>query len=907
MALAKPIETEMAPAYQPNDVEPAIYQRWLDADVFRPEGAGSRADWTKSPFVITQPPPNITGSLHTGHALTTTVEDLMIRRARMQGFPTLWVPGVDHASISAQVVLDKIIAKDGESRASLGRERYLERMWTFINETRAAIGNQHQRLGASVDWERLRFTMDEGSAKAVRVAFKRLYDEGLAYRGEQLINWCPRDLTSVSDLEVIATPTKGTLWSVRYHLVDEGGAPILDETITVATTRPETILGDTAVAVHPADARYTHLIGRSVLIPFVDRVVPIIADDVVRQDFGTGAVKITPAHDQDDFETGKRHSLALIDVMTDDGHINEHGARFAGMSLTGARGAILDALRERGDLVGEQPHDMILGRCERSNDVIEPRLKTQWFVRTKPMAAKAMAAVNEGRTTFVQAHHRKVFFDWMENIHDWNVSRQLWWGHRIPAWYCPDGHITVSDALEGPSVCDVCGRPAADLRQEDDIFDTWFSSGLWPWSTLGWPDETPDLAKYYPTTVMETGYDILFFWVARMMMLGEQLTGREPFAKVYLHGIVRDPLGQKMSKSKGNVLDPLGVINELGADALRFALLHGPEPSQDQKMSRPRLEDARNFANKIWNAARFVLTVRPAEMPADFALGLIDTDSLGPAEHWILQHCTATIGAVDAAYANFEFGEVARLLYDAIWNDFCDWYVELAKIGLNDPASTPQRKRAIWSTLTWALDVYLRLLHPLMPMLTEEIWGKLPHRADDPELLIVAAWPSAADAAVAADERLADGATSLIELVSAIRAARAESGIEAADVLPAEIWLAAGPARAAYPEMAAALARLARVEPTLVAERPVLGDGLSTVTGAAEARLTRSDADRDRERARLDKELRNVDAQLAATNARLADVGFTGRAPADVVEQTRRRAAELTEQKAALESRVKGD
>jgi valyl-tRNA synthetase len=897
----------MAPAYQPGDVEPAIYQRWLDADVFAPEGKGSRADWSRKPFVITQPPPNITGSLHVGHALTTTLEDLMIRRARMQGFPTLWLPGVDHASISAQVVLDKIIAKDGETRNSLGRERYLERMWQFINETREQIGLQHRRLGASVDWDRLRFTMDEGSARAVRVGFKRLYDEGLAYRGEKLINWCPRDLTSVSDLEVIATPTKGTLWSVRYHLVDDAGQPIADQTITVATTRPETILGDTAVAVHPGDQRYEGLVGRSVLIPFVDRVVPIIADDVVRQDFGTGAVKITPAHDQDDFETGKRHDLPLIDVMTDDGHINENGAQFAGMTLAAAREAILDALRESGDLVGEQPHDMILGRCERSNDVIEPRLKTQWFLRTKPMAAKAMAAVNEGRTTFIQAHHRKVFFDWMENIHDWNVSRQLWWGHRIPAWYCPDGHITVSDALDGPTACAACGRPAAELHQEVDIFDTWFSSSMWPFSTLGWPDTTPDFEKYYPTSVMETGYDILFFWVARMMMLGETLTGREPFSTVYLHGIVRDPQGQKMSKSKGNVLDPLGAINELGADALRFALLHGPEPSQDQKMSRPRLEDARNFANKIWNAARFVLSVRPAEMPADFLLGLVDTDSLGPAEHWILQRCAATTVAVDAAYANFEFGEVARLLYDAIWNDFCDWYVELAKIGLADATSTPEPKRAIWSTLTWVLDVYLRLLHPLMPMITEEIWGKLPHRPGDPDLLMVAAWPSASDAAVSADERLADGATALIDLVSAIRAARAESGIEAADILPAQIWLADGPARAAYPQMAAALARLARIQPTLVDQRPVLGDGLATVTNAAEARLTRSDADREREQARLEKELRNVEAQLAATNARLADAGFTGRAPADVVQQTRRRAAELIEQQAALQARVKGE
>jgi valyl-tRNA synthetase len=519
------------------------------------------------------------------------------------------------------------------------------------------------------------------------------------------------------------------------------------------------------------------------------------------------------------------------------------------------------------------------------------------------MADKAMAAVTEGRTTFVQAHHRKVFFDWMENIHDWNVSRQLWWGHRIPAWYCPDDHITVSDALEGPAACDVCGRPAAELRQEDDIFDTWFSSGLWPWSTLGWPESTPDFEKYYPTTVMETGYDILFFWVARMMMLGEWLTGREPFRFVYLHGIVRDPLGQKMSKSKGNVLDPLGVIDELGADALRFALLHGPEPSQDQKLSQPRLEDARNFANKIWNAARFVLSVRPAETPADFALGLTDHDQMGPAEHWILSRCEATLAAVEGAYADFEFGEVARLLYDAIWNDFCDWYVELAKIGLADAAASEGRKRAIWSTLTWVLDRYLRLLHPLMPMLTEEIWGKLPHRADDPELLIVAPWPVAGDSVFVADTNLAEAATDVIGLVTAIRSARAESGIEAGDILPAQIWLADGPARAAYAAMAAAMARLARVTPQLVADRVTLKDGLTVVTASGEARLAQSDAQREREHARLEKELSSLKAQLASANARLSDTSFVDRAPEAVVDEARKRVAELQTQVDALTSR----
>ena len=547
---------DMPPAYKPADVEPRIYQLWLDADVFAPDGKGSRADMRRKPFVITQPPPNITGALHVGHALTATVEDAMIRRARMQGYPTLWVPGVDHASIAAQVVLDRMLAKEGESRASLGRERYLERMWAFINQTRAIMGDQHRRLGASLDWSRLRFTMDDGSARAVRVAFKRLYDDGLAYRAEQLINWCPGCRTSVSDLEVIATPTRGTLWSVRYHFVRDDGSIDPHDAITVATTRPETILGDTAVAVHPEDDRYTASVGRRVLIPFVNRVVPVIADDVVRRDFGTGAVKITPAHDADDFETGKRHGLAMIDVMTDDGRINDNGAAYAGLKLEEARKRILADLAEAGDLAGEQAHEMVIGRCERSNDIIEPRIKTQWFIKVKPMADKAMASVREGRTDFVPKRYRKTFFDWMENIHDWNVSRQLWWGHRIPAWYCPDGHVTVSDQLDGPSACAVCGRAGVELTHETDIFDTWFSSGLWPFSTLGWPEDTPDLRTYYPTSVMETGHEIIFFWVARMMMLGEWLTGLPPFHTVYLHGIVRDPFGQKMSKTKGNVVDP---------------------------------------------------------------------------------------------------------------------------------------------------------------------------------------------------------------------------------------------------------------------------------------------------------------------------------------------------------------
>ena len=588
--------TALPKAYVPSEVEGRVYERWLAADVFPPDGAGSTADPHLPPFTIIQPPPNVTGSLHLGHAQRTAVEDLMIRHARMRGHPTLFLPGLDHASIAAQFVLDGILAKEGESRASLGRERYLERMRAFSDSTKPVMLGQQRRVGASADWGRLRYTMDEGSAKAVRVAFERLYRDGLAYRTEALINWCPGCRTSVSDLEVIPTPETGTLWFVRYHLIDEAtGQPDPNAWVTVATTRPETILGDTAVAVHPDDERYRDVVGRRVRIPFVERDVPVIADPIVEREFGTGALKITPAHDHDDYATGKRHDLPMITVLNDDATINEAGAPFTGLDRYAARERILEELRARGDLEGEEPHEMVIGRCQRSNDVIEPRLKTQWFIRTEPLAAKALAATREGRTRILPARFEKTWEHWMTSIRDWNVSRQLWWGHRIPAWYCPDGHVTVSSEPDGPPACEVCGRPASELEQDPDIFDTWFSSGLWPFSTLGWPDATPDYERFYPTSVMETGYDIIFFWVARMMMLGIQLTGEVPFHTVYLSGLIRDPEGQKMSKTKGNVVDPLAVIDETGADALalrgdpRHDPGAGPEVRAHQARARPQL------------------------------------------------------------------------------------------------------------------------------------------------------------------------------------------------------------------------------------------------------------------------------------------------------------------------------
>jgi valyl-tRNA synthetase len=904
--------TELPKAYRPADFEAAIYERWLAADVFAPDGAGSTADPDAEPFTIIQPPPNITGSLHIGHAQRTAVEDLMIRHARMLGRPTLFLPGLDHASIAAQYVLDRIIAAEGESRQSLGRERYLERMWRFINETREVMLGQQRRVGGSFDWSRLRFTMDESSAKAVRVAFERLYRDGLAYRTEALVNWCPGCQTSVSDLEVIPKPETGTLWTVRYHLIDEAtGQPEPDATISVATTRPETILGDTAVAVHPDDERYRALVGRRVRIPFVDRDVPIIADEVVDREFGTGAVKITPAHDHEDYATGRRHDLPMITVLADDATVAGTGTPYDGLDRHVARDRIVADLDARGDLVASRSHEMVIGRCDRSNDVIEPRLKTQWFIRTKPLAERALASTRSGRTRIVPERFVKVWEHWMTNIRDWNVSRQLWWGHRIPAWYCPDGHITVSSNEAGPSACEVCGRPAAELRQDPDIFDTWFSSGLWPFSTLGWPDDTPDLARFYPTSVMETAHEILFFWVARMMMLGLHFTGQEPFHTVYLSGLIRDAQGLKMSKTKGNVVDPLSVMEESGADAMRFAVIHGSTPGLDQRFGEQKLESGRNFANKLWNATRFVLGARPVRIGPDAERLNPDPAHLGPAERWIRSRVAATTSEVDRAIAEYAFAEVTRSLYDGIWSEFCDWGLELAKVRLADSSLSPAEHEATWWTLVEALDAYLRLLHPIMPFVTEQLWGALPHRASDPKLLIVARWPGAGERD--ADAEAAVGA--FIDLIRAVRNARAEAKVEPALWLPVGVALPVelGPV---FEDLRPAIARLARARPI---ERHLTREalhaatsgreGLAVVVGEIEAVISLTGQEGDgatpaADRARLERELAEAEGYLEAARARLANEAFTAKAPPQVVAGAQAREAELADQVERLRQRL---
>ncbi len=881
---------ELAPRYDAASVEPAIYERWMAADAFRPapeRPAGSE------PFVVIQPPPNVTGALHIGHALTATVEDVIVRYHRMRGDDTLWLPGVDHASIGAQFVLDKLIAEEGETRASLGRDRYLERMWRFMDETRSVIGEQHRRLGASADWERLRFTMDEVSARAVRTAFKRLWDAGLVYRGEALVNWCPRCLTTISDLENVHRDETGTLWTIRYHLELEEGVPDPDRWISVATTRPETLLGDTAVAVHPEDERYRHLVGGHAILPFIGRRLPILADEHVDRAFGTGAVKITPAHDANDYELAKRHGLPAVTVLDEQARMSGEAGDFFGRDRYEAREAILDRLREMGDLEGERPHQMVVGHCERCGTVVEPRLSVQWFIRVQPLADRALASVREGRTRILPAHFEKVYAHWMENIHDWAVGRQLWWGHRIPAWFCPDGHVTVSDAENGPDGCGECGRPAAELRQETDIFDTWFSSGLWPFSTLGWPEDTADMARFYPTSVMETGYDILFFWVARMMMLGLFCTDREPFHTVYLHGMIRAEGGVKMSKTKGNSVDPLGLVEEIGADALRFALVSGSAPGSDLRLTKAKLDGGRNFTNKLWNAARFVLGSRPDGAAPDRA----EAPTL--AARWMRSRLAAATERATRQLDALDLGGYAATVYDVAWSDYCDWFLEMAKVDLRREEATDASRAATWRAAADGLESLLRLLHPLMPFVTEEIWAALSEASEVPNhgesLLVNAAWPVAGERDPAAEREFG----AVADLVREVRTLRTEAGVAAGAWLPLVVEPADDEGRAALQRARIHLGALARVRPIELAdgaERPALvaASPLGVAWLGVDAAVAGAAAER---RA---AQIEQLDRNIRRVRDLLGNSAFAERAPASVVERERLRLAELERERAQL-------
>jgi valyl-tRNA synthetase len=882
--MAETPKDEMPKAYEPARVEQKWYKFWLDKGYFTP-----KIDPKKKPFVIIMPPPNVTGELHIGQALTAILEDIMIRWHRMKAEPTLWLPGVDHAAIAAQVVVERELAKEGFDRRQLGREKFLERMWRWVNSYRHIITQQHQRLGASCDWSRERFTMDEGPSRAVRTAFVRLYEKGLIYRGERIINWCPRCATALSDLETDHKDVQGHLYYVRYPL--EGDK----EFITVATTRPETILGDTAVAVNPKDKRFKAMVGKKVILPVVKRVIPIIADEAVDPQFGTGAVKITPAHDPVDFEIAQRQGLPLINILNPDVTMNENAGPYKGLDRFKCREAILADLEEEGLLVKVEPYSHSVGHCDRCQTVIEPLASQQWFVNTKPLAKPAIDAVVSGRITIIPERFTKVYLNWMENIRDWCISRQLWWGHRIPVWYCRDcGEITA--AVDEPKSCRKCG--SSNIEQDPDVLDTWFSSALWTHSTLGWPDDTPDLRYFYPSTVMETGYDILFFWVARMIMMGLEDTGDIPFRTVYLHGLIRDEKGEKMSKTRGNVVNPVEAMERYGTDALRFALVTGTSPGNDSRLSEDKLESGRNFANKLWNATRFV--VRSIEPEADVK---IQSGKLALEDRWILSRLSGTIATVTRLMDSFQFGEAQRQLHDFIWGEFCDWYIEFAKIRL-----LSKEKPSPLPVLVRVLETSLRLLHPFMPFVTEELWQNLKKRLSSDwqpiDSIMIAPYPEADKKAVDPEAERVMGA--VIEVIHAIRNVRAENKVESGRWVEAQVF--AG-------ELTPAITAYSTVIQTLAQARPITfhdirqegfegipsegNDLMIVLPNAIVVRIPmESMVDLKAERKRLEQEIARSQAEVARLEARLEDKAFLNKAPPAVVNKER---AKLAERKDKLE------
>jgi valyl-tRNA synthetase len=886
---AKPgVESSLAKAYDPRLVETGVYDRWDDAGYFQPR---ERPD--RKPFVVVMPPPNVTGELHIGHALFVTVEDIMIRWHRMLGDPTLWIPGADHAGIAGQWVVEKELAKEGLTRHDLGREKFLQRVWQFMNQYRGRIREQMKILGASCDWTHFVFTRDPGPSRAVRHVFKRLYDKGLIYRGERLISWCPRCQTALSDLEVVHRDEAGSLWTITYPIDVKGSV----EVISVATTRPETMLGDTGVAVHPDDDRYRHLVGKNARLPILDRLIPIVADAAVDPAFGTGAVKVTPAHDPNDFEIAKRQGLPAINVMNTDGTMNENGGPFAGMSIAAARSAVVARLQQDGRLVRTEPHVHAVGHCQRCDTVVEPLISTQWFVRMEELARPAIAAARDGSLQFVPEHFRGVYLNWLENIHDWTVSRQLWWGHRIPVWYCRRCGETIVTTEEMLDACPHCGGP---VEQDPDVLDTWFSSGLWPFSTLGWPDDTPDLRRYYPSSVMETGYEILFFWVARMVMFGLEVMGELPFHTVYLHGTVRDVEGAKMSKTKGNVMDPTAVTADYGADALRFALVTQSGPGSDLRLDIQKVEDARNFANKLWNATRFAL--RPIG-EAEIVIGddgpARPSGALALADRWILSRLDATIDDANRLMQAHQYGEAGKTIREFVWSELCDWYIEAAKV--RQRGSSAERQ-AVAQTLAYTMERSVRLLHPFMPFLTEALWQELPHVGDS---VMIAAWPEPGRRDGAAETDFG----TLIESVRAIRNARTEAGVEPGRWIAAEIF--AGPHTGAFETARRELGTLARVADDQLVMRNGTPEGLegqgalTAVAGNVVAMLPLAGmVDFDAERDRLRKEINAAVAERDRAQAQLGNQAFIAKAPDHVVEVQRRRLATADEQISLLERRL---
>ena len=859
--------------YEPGKIERKWYQFWHKQGYFTP-----KIDPERKPFVVIMPPPNVTGELHLGHALTDTLEDIMVRWHRMKGEPTLWLPGTDHAGIATQVVTEQKLAKQGLSKNGLGREEFLKTAWEWANKSREAINHQHQVIGASCDWTRERFTLDEKPSRAVRTAFVRLYNKGLVYRGERMINWCPRCLTALSDLEVTHKDIAGHLYYIRYPLKNHGF-------ITVATTRPETFFGDTAVAVNTEDEHYKDLIGKHVILPIINREIPVIADAAVDVSFGTGALKITPAHDPTDFEVAERHNLPLVNIMNLDATMNENAGPYVDLERFICRGEVVAELEHEGLLEKIEPYAHSVGHCSRCQTMIEPRVSWQWFVRTEPLAAEAIKAVEEGSITIIPERFNKIYFDWMKNIRDWCISRQLWWGHRIPVWYCHDcGELTV--AVDEPSHCVHCG--SKQIVQDTDVLDTWFSSALWTHSTLGWPEDTDDLRYFYPTSVMETGYDILFFWVARMIMMGLEDTSEIPFHTVYLHGLLRDESGDKMSKLKGNVINPLQAIEEYGVDALRFALTTGSSPGNDINLGEGKLKSSRNFVNKLWNTSRFILKSIDAHGIADDSQLIASTIE----DRWINSQLSRLIRGVNWLMEDFQFGEAAQQIYDFIWSEFCDWYIEIAKIRFHS-SSKPSPLPFLINTL----EKSLRLLHPFMPFVTEELWQSLKEHSPDkvqmPDSIMIAPYP-AADTAI--DPEAEQVMNCVMEIVRSVRNARAEHKVKMDKWIEAEIYTDELLPHLIWQKDI--MEKLARVKPLAILSRqrrkPGRGEALILVLKEAEVVLPWAGmVDVQVERERLTKESELTEARIRTLETRLKDEVFLSKAPPRVQEKGKEKLAML--------------
>ena len=847
---------EMSRTYNPQETEERLYRFWEERGYFTPQ-----IDWDRQPFTIVIPPPNITGELHHGHAMFIAFEDLMIRYHRMLGEPTLWLPGSDHAGISTQNVVEKELAKQGLTRHDVGRERFEEMLWDWREEYGSIITHQLRRLGASCDWTRERFTLDEGLSRAVREAFVNLYRKGLIYRGEYIINWCPRCETALSDLETPHEDEPGQLYYVRYPL-EEGGY------IEVATTRPETILGDTAVAVNPYDERYKEMVGKIAILPVLERRIPIIADELVDPLFGTGAVKVTPGHDPNDYDIGQRHNLETVNIMNLDATLNEGAGPYAAMERYEAREKLVEDLQEQGLLVQIEPHIHAPGRCQRCQTMVEPLVSEQWFVKIKPLAERAIEAVREGRIKIVPERFTKVYYNWMENIRDWCISRQLWWGHRIPVWYCDDCRgLTV--ATVDPMECEHCGGKS--IRQDPDVLDTWFSSGLWPFSTLGWPDDTEDLRYFYPTSVMETGYDILFFWVARMIMLGMEHMGDVPFRYIYLHGLMRDEQGVKMSKSRGNVANPLDVVAQYGADALRFTIITGSSSGEDMKLYEEKLEANRNFANKIWQMGRFIT----GNLPQHYELPSGEPETwphLRTEDRWILSRHNRLIGDATRLINSYQFGEAAKQIYEFLWGEYADWFIEASKVRLY--GEHEEAKETTRHVLIYVLERTLRLLHPFMPFVTEEIWQHLPHEG---ESLMMASWPEPGPL----DEEAELAQQEIWQHIRDIRNRRAEERWPV-EIKPAS-YTTAGELHEVLASQKDVFAWLARVEAKEIApQMDEVPAGSAVVTGQLSTTLVMK-VDVEKERERLEQEMANLEGEIARSEQLLANVGFTTKAPPEVV------------------------